>query len=137
MASRAAQAGILTLSGDQAAAARRDLASLAEDPRTDTSRGLWSAAELLERAEVGQYWRRGVPVVTFAIADGWPGEVVIVAAKGGDAARPITDEFLDYLEPRLSVARVLTVQTKRRGLVRRLAARGFELDSYTLRKVLR
>lgn len=127
------------LEGWAADRVRADLAELGTDPRIDTSRGLVDAADLLERAQIGRYIGPGGRTLHFAVQAGYRAdELVIVAARGGDGNAPLADAFLTELEALLSSRRfrLITIETKRRGLVQLLIERGYQVDCQILRKEL-
>jgi len=127
----------VSLAGAEADQARAQLAQLANDPRCDTTAGLVDIEELLTRCQMYAWDRRGKRLLHFALQRQSPAEVVLTAAAGGDGRNPIADQFLDQLEAQTALrGQLLTIETKRRGLVRLLQRRGYSIDCYTLRKVL-
>lgn len=127
------------LEGWEANRARAELAVLGADPRVDTYRGQVDARELLERAQIGRYVDPGGARLSFAVQHGHTAdELVIVAARGGDGHSPIVGAFLAELEALLTERRfrLVTIETRRRGLVRLLTDRGYSLDCQILRKAL-
>lgn len=127
------------LEGWAADRARAELAALGTDPRIDTSRGQIDARELLERSQIGRYAGPGGAAMHFAVQTGYSkDELVIVAARGGDGNAPIAGAFLNELEALLRKRRfrLVTIETKRRGLVQLLIERGYRIDCQILRKEL-
>lgn len=127
------------LEGRAADRARSELAQLGADPRIDTTRGQVDARELLERSQIGRYAGPGGAALHFAVQTGYSAdELCIVAASGGDGNAPIADAFLAELETLLRARRfrLLTIETRRKGLVKLLLNRGYSLDCHILRMAL-
>lgn len=121
---------------DEARAAYRR----AFDERRDTTGGLGDMETCLQQASLFDVVIGGVTVGRYALkpvqrAHGV--EVYIVAAAGAAAGVALIETVLPYVETQCPNADRLTVNTRRRGLVKKLAAQGWTLDSYVLRKKIR
>jgi hypothetical protein len=109
------------------------------DGRCDTSGGLGSLDAALDGAALFDVVAGGVVVGRYALkpmhrAHGT--EIFIVAAAGAAAGVDLVASVLPYVEQQCtgSGAARLTVNTRRRGLVKKLTGQGWQIDSYVLRK---
>jgi len=105
--------------------------------KADTSGGLSSLDACLADASLFDVVVGGVIVGRYALkamqrASGT--EVFIVAAAGSAPGVNLVDSIAPYVETQCPGADCLTVNTRRRGLVKKLAAQGWSLDSYVMRK---
>lgn len=110
------------------------------DARRDTTGGLGSLESCLSSASLFDVVVGGVIVGRYALkpiqrTNGV--EVFIVAAAGSLAGVDMVATVAPYVETQCPDADCLTVNTRRRGLVKKLAAQGWTLDSYVLRKKIK
>lgn len=109
------------------------------DVRRDTTGGLGGMESALQGAELFEVVLAGQVVARYALktmhrARG--SEVFIVAAAGGLPGVDLVDGMVPYIAQQCQGADRLTINTKRRGLVKKLARQGWTLDSYVMRKKL-
>lgn len=109
------------------------------DARTDTTGGLGSLEAALDGADLFEVVVAGATVARYALkalqrANGR--EVFVVAAAGGVPGVDLVASVLPYIEHQCADADRITVNTRRRGLVKKLAREGWTIDSYVLRKKL-
>jgi len=64
-------------------------------------------------------------------------EMYIVAAAGAAPGADLIASVLPFVESQCREVDCITVNTRRRGLVKKMAAQGWTLDSYTLRKKIK
>lgn len=119
---------------------RVDLELLASSRKTDTTGGTVPGDVVLSGAALYGIEQHGDRLMTLALAAGRSDplrELWILGAVGVDAHRPVLRPALDLIE-RESAQRfdVLSLQTKRIGLVKLLTRRGYTVDAFTLRKRL-
>lgn len=105
----------------------------------DTSGGLCSLDEFLAGAALFDVLHAGEVVARYALkfdrhAHGV--EAVIVAAVGSMPGHDLTASMLPFIECQVAGVRALKVETVRKGLARKLIARGWSLH-YVARKVFR
>lgn len=107
--------------------------------RCDTTGGLGSLDAALAGASLFDVVVAGVTVARYALkpmqrANGT--EIFVVAAAGGMPGADLVASVLPYVERQCSEsgAARATVNTKRRGLVKKLIAQGWHIDGYVLRK---
>ena len=110
------------------------------DARRDTTGGLGSLESCLSGADLFNVVVGGVIVGRYALkamqrANGT--EVFIVAAAGAAPGADLVASVAPYVETQCPGADCLTVNTRRRGLVKKLAAQGWTLDSYVMRKKIK
>jgi hypothetical protein len=110
------------------------------DAKRDTTGGLGSMEACLSSASLFDVVVGGVIVGRYALktmqrAQGT--EVFIVAAAGAALGVDLVASIAPYVETQCPDASCLTVNTRRRGLVKKLAAQGWTLDSYVLRKKIK
>lgn len=129
----------LTVHRVDTAAGLAALGVVFDSPKTDTAAGLASAAEQLAGAQCFAVYAGADLVGHYALGvreyAGGP-EVLIIAARGRLKAADLVASLLPTIEQQSQGARALTVHTKRRGLVAKLAGHGFRLDGFILRKGL-
>jgi len=108
--------------------------------KTDTCGGLVTVNDLIQNAECFDVRNvLGEVVARYALRvnhHGGGDEVVILAAVGALKGADLVMSILPYIEKQAAGAKSLTVHTKRRGLLHKLAALGFECDGFILRKAL-
>lgn len=63
-------------------------------------------------------------------------EVVVVAAAGGMPGMCMVSTVVPHIEQQCSAADRLTIQTRRRGLVKKMLRQGWELDAFVMGKKL-
>lgn len=105
--------------------------------RFDTSGGLCSLDEHLQRAQFFEVLHAGAVVARYALAiDGHAHgvEAVIVGAVGGLPGFDLTASVLPHIEAQVKGVRAVKVETRRRALVKKLMQRGYVIDAYVLRK---
>lgn len=116
------------------------LSSVFVSGKTDTCGGLSTALEQLQESDCFVVCNSsGEKAAYYALqAIDRPGgrEVVIVAAAGTIPGADLVRSVIPYIEQQVSGAKALTVHTRRRGLVAKLAAQGFRVDGFILRKAL-
>ncbi len=119
---------------DAALAAYREVI----EPGRDTSGGLAGVDDVLRDAElfevvdgIGQIVARyALRVDRFANG----AEGVIVAAVGGRRGISLANAFIPVIERQFAGCTSVKVETRRRGLVARLAGMGYRVDGFILRK---
>lgn len=107
------------------------------DERRDTTGGLGGMESALIGAELFEVVLAGQVVARYALktmhrAHG--SEVFIVAAAGGLPGVDLVEGMVPYIAQQCQGADRLTINTRRRGLVKKLARQGWTLDSYVMRK---
>jgi hypothetical protein len=129
----------LTVARVDAKEALTGLGVIFTNQKTDCSGGLASAADQLDGAQCFAVFCGGDLVGHYALGvreyEGGP-EVVIVAARGRMPTADLIASLLPTIEQQCQGAKALTVHTKRRGLVAKLAGYGFRLDGFILHKRL-
>jgi hypothetical protein len=113
------------------------LAAYARAYRHDTSGGLASLEEILTGAEFFEVVHAGLVVLRYALrvehkANGSEG--VIVAASGAMRGVDLTAAMLPAVEHQFTAVRSIRCDTARPGLVGKMAAHGYAVESYRLRK---
>lgn len=119
--------------------ARRAYA-VAWSAKCDTTGGLGSMEAALKDALLFDVVVAGKTVARYALKTAErPGgiEVFVVAAVGGQPGADLVASITPFIEHQAAGADRLTVNTRRRGLVKKLLAQGWTLDSYVLRKRLK
>lgn len=119
--------------------ARRAYAK-AFDARRDTTGGLGSIDACMDGAELFDIVHGGVVVARYALktmhrVHGC--EVFIVAAAGALFGVDLVGAIAPYIEQQCAGADRLTINTRRRGLVKKLTRQGWTLDSFVMRKKLK
>jgi hypothetical protein len=109
------------------------------DARRDTSGGLESLDSTLATARLFDVKVAGKVVARYALeqvnrARGV--EVFIVAAAGDLPGVDLVNVLVPYITQQCATADRLTVNTRRRGLVKKLLDQGWTLDSYVMRRPL-
>lgn len=105
------------------------------DHLMDTSGGLVPIEALTHHALFAAELN-GAPIVHYVVAAEKSGGLInasIEAALGG-AHFDLTKKILPLIEESLQGADVITINTRRRGLVRKLLKQGYSLDAMVLRK---
>lgn len=109
------------------------------DARRDTTGGLGGIDSALDGADLFEVVVAGQVVGRYALktmcrANG--SEVFIVAAAGSVPGVDLVASMLPHITQQCQRADRLTINTRRRGLVKKLARAGWTLDSYVMRKKL-
>jgi hypothetical protein len=107
------------------------------DARRDTSGGLEDMQSTLATARLFDVKVDGQVIARYALeqvnrARGV--EVFIVAAAGGLPGVDLVDSLVPYIARQCATADRLTINTRRRGLVKKLLRQGWTLDSYVMRR---
>lgn len=114
--------------------------SKAFDARRDTTSGLGSMLDQLKQSQLFDVVMDGAIIARYALkpvqrANGV--EMYVVAAAGAAKGVSLVHSVLPFIEQsQCQGADCLTVNTRRRGLVKQLAGMGWKLDSYVMRKKL-
>jgi hypothetical protein len=109
------------------------------DARRDTTGGLGDMEACLAAAKLFDVKVGGETVLRYALQQvNWPHgvEVCIVGAAGSLPGVDLVRAFLPYIENQCRTADCLTVQTQRRGVVKKLRAQGWE-TTYIMRKKIK
>lgn len=119
--------------------ARRAYAK-AFDTRRDTTGGLGSLESALGDAELFDVVASGRTVARYALkvcerAKGT--EVFVVAAAGSFPGADLIESLYPAVAMQCEGVDRLTINTRRRGLVKKLLGQGWTLDSFVLRKKLK
>ena len=109
------------------------------DARRDTTGGLGGIDSALEDALLFEVVLEGQVVARYALkrmqrAHGV--EVFVVAAAGGLPGACMVQTMEPYIAQQCQGADRLTINTRRRGLVKKMLRQGWTLDSYVMRKKL-
>lgn len=107
--------------------------------RADTTGGACSIEDMCASAQAFEVRQDGQPVAAYALntCEHSGGRVTWVAAAGGGAAGlDLTAQVMDTViaQARSVQAGQLAITTRRRGLIKKLRALGFEVSGITLRK---
>lgn len=116
------------------------MALLAQACRFDTTGGFVSPADYLRDfggevfvVEVDQQVRAAY----LLSINGWPGGAEGVVAYAGATPGPdLTRHVLPMIEHQFQGVRAVRIETRRKGLIRRLAGLGYRVDGVILRKTL-
>jgi hypothetical protein len=109
------------------------------DARRDTTGGLGDMEACLRTARLFDVKLNGVTVARYALeqVDQPHGvEVFIVGAAGSLPGVDLVGVLVPYIAKQCAAADCLTINTRRRGLVKKLERQGWELSSYVMRKKL-
>lgn len=109
------------------------------DTRRDTTGGLGSMDAALDGAQLFEVVLAGQVVARYALkfAQRVNGsEVYVVAAAGGMPGTCMVQAMEPYIAKQCQGADRLTINTKRRGLVKKMLRQGWTLDAYVMRKKL-
>jgi len=121
--------------------ARECLAPLTGSPKVDTTEGLHSLSEIIGAGRAFEAWRDGVPLMLVVLLkqDRAHGkELEIRAAVALTAGVNATDEVLAAVEAGFAWdCDVMTVYTRRAGLVRKLERAGFCEAAKIMRKKIK
>lgn len=109
------------------------------DARRDTTGGLGGLDAALNGAALFDVVLAGTVVARYALksiqrAHGV--EVFVVAAAGGVPGACMVETMVPYIEQQCAGADRLTINTRRRGLVKKMLRQGWTLDAYVMRKKL-
>ncbi len=131
--------GTLTIAPGQLDDAALAAYAKAFDGRRDTTGGLGDMAECLSSAQLFDVRLEGQIVARYALqqverAKGV--EVFIVGAAGSLPGVDLVETVTPYIAQQCAQADRLTINTRRRGLVKKLLSQGWTLDSYVVRKKL-
>lgn len=105
--------------------------------KTDTMGGLVDLADLIQGAECFEVVQDGQPVMHYALKSKthrYGSEVAVVAAVGDLHGVDLVGSIMPYICRQSAAADAVVLHTKRRGLVKKLAAQGFQIDGFILRK---
>ena len=120
-------------------AAARQAYAVVFDARRDTTGGLGTLESELAGAQFFDVVVNGETVARYALQSVTRAagvEVFIVGAAGNVKGADLTLSVLPHIEQQCAAADRLTVNTRRRGLVKKLLGQGWTLDSFVLRKKL-
>jgi len=120
--------------------AARQAYAVAFGARCDTSGGLGTMEDELTGASLFDVQVAGVTVLRYAlrtIQREKGAETFIVAAAGGMPGVDMTATITPFIETQCANVDRLTINTRRPGLVKKLKAQGWSLDSYVMRKKLK
>lgn len=109
------------------------------DAKRDTTGGLGTMETELAGAQFFEVVVNGETVARYALQSVTRAagvEVFIVGAAGNIKGADLTFSVLPHIEKQCAAADRLTVNTRRRGLVKKLLGQGWTLDSFVLRKKL-
>lgn len=109
------------------------------DARRDTTGGLGSMDAALDGAQLFDVVLAGQVVARYALkaAQRDKGrEVYVVAAVGGMPGACMVKTMEPYIAQQCQGADRLTINTRRRGLVKKMLLQGWTLDAYVMRKKL-
>lgn len=110
------------------------------DSRRDTTGGLGSMNSCFTDAEMFDVVHDGVTIARYALKtvrreNGV--EVFVVAAAGHLAGVDLVAALGPYIEQQCAGADRLTINTRRRGLVKKMMRQGWTLDSFVMRKKIK
>jgi hypothetical protein len=132
--------GTLTIEPGQLDDAARAAYAKAFDARRDTTGGLGDMVACLSRAQLFDVKLGDQVVARYALqqVDRAKGaEVFIVGAAGSVPGVDLVDLVEPYIARQCATADRLAINTRRKGLVKKLLRQGWTLDSYVMRKKLR
>lgn len=114
-------------------------AALERAAEHDTSGGFETLEGMARQYALFEVTEDGEPVLHYVLgvnhhANG--NEGVILAAAGHKPGCDLTATVLPLIENQFVNCRAVMLQTRRRGLVKKLAAQGYRIDGYILRKTL-
>jgi hypothetical protein len=131
--------GTLTIEPGQLDADALDAYRKAFDARRDTTGGLGDMVACLTRSQLFDVKLGDQVVARYALqqVDRAKGvEVFITAAAGSLPGVDLVDAVTPYIASQCATADRLTINTRRKGLVKKLLGQGWTLDSYVMRKKL-
>lgn len=109
------------------------------DERRDTTGGLGDMRACLSRSQLFEVKLGGKVVARYALeqvqADKGV-EVWVTALAGNVPGVDLVSALAPYIERQCARADCLTMQTRRRGLVKKLEREGWEMSAYIMRKKL-
>jgi hypothetical protein len=131
--------GTLTIEPGQLDPAALNAYAKAFDARRDTTGGLGDMEACLGNAKLFDVRLEGQIVARYALhqverAKGV--EVFIVGAVGSLPGVDLVSAVAPFIEQQCARADRLAINTRRRGLVKKLLSQGWTLDSYVMRKKL-
>lgn len=132
--------GILTIEPGQLDDAARAAYAKAFDARRDTTGGLGDMVACLSRAQLFDVKLGDQVVARYALqqVDRAKGvEVFVVGAAGSVPGVDLIQVVEPYIAQQCAQADRLAINTRRKGLVKKLLRQGWTLDSYVMRKKLR
>lgn len=132
-------AQVATVEPGQLDDAARAAYAKAFDARRDTTGGLGDMEACLAAAQLFEVKLAGVVVARYAleqVARDNGVEVFIVGAAGNMPGVDLIATLEPYIAQQCAAADCLTINTRRRGLVRKMQKQGWELSSYVMRKKL-
>lgn len=107
--------------------------------KTDTSAGMLHEADMLDGAHFYRVLEDGVPVAWYVMRErlGPAGREAHISLAHGRAGVDLVREVVPLIERQCAgTCRAITLETRRRGLVKKLEAGGFAVSSLKLRKEL-
>lgn len=107
------------------------------DAKRDTTGGLDTLDDCLSNAQLFDVVINGATVARYALQQATRAkgvEVFIVAAAGAVNGVGLVESIAPYIERQCAGADRLTINTRRRGLVKKLLNQGWTLDSFVMRK---
>lgn len=130
---------IATIEPGQLDDAARAAYAKAFDARRDTTGGLGDMEACLRAAKLFDVKVDGVTVARYALEQiNQPNgvEVYVVGAAGSLPGVDLIAGLEPYIAEQCATADCLTMQTTRRGLVKKMERQGWELSAYVMRKKL-
>lgn len=109
---------------------------LFNNKKTDTTGGTLSAGALLSCCVFFVVKVDGLPSGYYALQQ-VGAELVVVAASGGAEGVDLVASVMPAVIRQAEGLHAVTVHTKRRGLIAKLAAQGFKIEGFILRKALK
>jgi hypothetical protein len=140
LADRAPLMGTLTIEPGQLDDAARAAYAKAFDARRDTTGGLGDMVACLSRAQLFDVKLGDQVVARYALqqVDRAKGvEVFVVGAAGSVPGVDLVEVVEPFIAQQCATADRLAINTRRKGLVKKLLRQGWTLDSYVMRKKLR
>lgn len=120
--------------------AARSAYAKAFDAKRDTTGGLDTMDDCLGNAQLFDVVIDGEIVCRYALQQAHRAkgvEVFIVAAAGALEGVGLIESMLPYIEQQCATADRLTINTRRRGVVKKLLQQGWTLDSFVMRKKIK
>lgn len=132
-------AQVATVTAGQLDDAARAAYAKAFDARRDTTGGLGDMDACLASAQLFEVKLDGRVVARYALEQvNQPKgvEVFIVGAAGNLPGVDLVEALVPYIAQQCAGVDCLTINTRRKGLVRKLEKQGWELSAYVMRKKL-
>ncbi len=105
----------------------------------DTTGGFETLQDIEKQGALFEATVEGEPVLYYVLSVNHHtsgNEGVILAASGSKPGSDLTATVLPMIENQFVNCRAVMLQTRRRGLVKKLAAQGYRIDGYIMRKTL-